>query len=117
MYDNQNNFAQGLEHGWLMYYVLCMLSAPRNLPGSSPQGAFLGIFLFIIEYNGASLRPRIPRQIIDCKKKLSKWLVDNCEKHPKHTHVIYVDDLGEAEAINLEHKLIPDPVTRPLPRN
>ena len=36
-------------------------SSPRNLPGSSPQGAFLGIFLFIVKFNGASLRQSIPR--------------------------------------------------------
>ena len=36
-------------------------SSPRNLPGSSPQGAFLGIFLFIIKFNGVSLRPPVYR--------------------------------------------------------
>ena len=34
-------------------------SSPRDLPGSSPQGAFLGIFFFIVKYNGAALRPII----------------------------------------------------------
>ena len=36
-------------------------SSPRDLPGSSPQGAFLGIFFFVVKYNAASLRPNIPR--------------------------------------------------------
>ena len=30
-------------------------SSPRSLPGSSPQGTFLGIFLFIVKFNGAAL--------------------------------------------------------------
>ena len=49
-------------------------SSPRDLPGSSPQGAFLGIFFFIIKYNAAALRPRIPRltqltQPVSCTKR------------------------------------------------
>ena len=35
-------------------------SSEKLLPGSSPQGAYLGILLFIIIFNGALLRPRIP---------------------------------------------------------
>ena len=92
-------------------------STVRLLPGSSPQGAFLGIFLFVIKYNGASLRPVVPRVLPDCTKKLSKCTDKQCQKHPKQTHIIYVDDLGEAEAVNLEQQLILDPTNRPLPRN
>ena len=36
-------------------------SSRRFLPGSTPQGAFLGILLFIIIFKGALLRPAIPR--------------------------------------------------------
>ena len=36
-------------------------SSPKDLPGSSPQGAFLGIFFFLLKDNAASLRPNIPR--------------------------------------------------------
>ena len=89
----------------------------RLLPGSSPQGAFLGIFLFIIKYNGASLRPHVPQLMPECSKKFSRCEDKHCLKHPKQTHVIYVDDLGEAEAINLDKQLIPDPSIRPLPRS
>ena len=87
-------------------------STQRILPGSTPQGAFLGIFLFIIKYNGAALRPSVPR-IMYCKSKLSKCRDEHCPKHPKETHVVYVDDLAEAEAIDLKLQLIPDPVQRP----
>ena len=40
------------------------VSTLRFLPGSSPQGTFLGVFLFIIKFNGACLRPSIPRNLI-----------------------------------------------------
>ena len=88
----------------------------RALPGSSPQGAFLGIFLFIVKYNGAALRPSVPRQLTYCNKKLSKCFDNHCLVHIKQTHAIYIDDLAEAEAINLTQQLVPDPVNRPLPR-
>ena len=38
-------------------------STPKPLPGSSPQGVFLGCFLFVIKFNGALLRPTIPRPV------------------------------------------------------
>ena len=40
-----------------------------SLPGSSPQGAFLGIFLFITKFNGVSLRPSIPRILPVCSSR------------------------------------------------
>ena len=36
-------------------------SSRKLLPGGGPQGAFLGGLIFIIKYNGAFLRPVIPR--------------------------------------------------------
>ena len=36
-------------------------ASPRDLPGSSPQGAWLGIFFFVVKFNAAALRPTIPR--------------------------------------------------------
>ena len=32
-------------------------SSSKYLPGSSPQGAFLGIFFFVVKYNAALLHP------------------------------------------------------------
>ena len=65
-------------------------SSPRSLPGSSPQGAFLGIFLFIIKFNGVSLRPPIYRQCCSLK-------------HDSSTHMIYIDDLSEAASFRLKN--------------
>ena len=90
-------------------------SSIKRLPGSSPQGAFLGIFLFIVKFNGAALRPAIPRESLNCNKKLSNCKNDYCLKHQKQTHAVYVDDLAEAEALNLKQQLVADPVSRTLP--
>ena len=94
-------------------------SSPRALPGSSPQGAFLGIFFFVIKYNAAALQPKIPRITLsnECKKSLSKCKSENCSKHKKDMHALFLDDLSEAEAIDLKTQLINDPLKRPYPLN
>ena len=60
-------------------------SSPRNLPGSSPQGAFLGIFFFVVKYNAASLRPAIPRIMFTqaCKARFKTCKNVGCLKHAK----------------------------------
>ena len=65
-------------------------SSPRDLPGSSPQGAFLGIFFFIVKYNGAALRPHIPRNVLNlvCKVKRKKCEKEQCNKHSKDMHAV-----------------------------
>ena len=92
-------------------------ATPRPLPGSSPQGGFLGIFFFIVKYNGAALRPKIPRLLFlkPCSEKRAKCKTTSCTTHKKDTHAIYIDDLSEAEAIDLKRQLILDPTSRPLP--
>ena len=94
--------------GWLLCILVSYLtersmylkfdgatSSRKLLPGSSPQGAFLGILLFLIIFNGALLRPGIPRN-----DSLS---------------LKYIDDLSILQAINLRKMLQPDSQTRPLP--
>ena len=98
------------------------VSSPRDLPGSSPQGAFLGIFFFVVKYNAASLRPRIPRiqqlsQPLVCKVKRTKCRTVSCKVHAADMHALYIDDLSEAEAIRLKKRLIKDPVQRAFPLN
>ena len=94
--------------GWLLLILISYLtkrsmhmryrgakSTRKLLPGSSPQGAFLGILLFIIIFNGALLRPSIPRL---------------------HTlNLKYIDDLSMLAAFNLTKCLIDDPVDRAMP--
>ena len=38
-------------------------------------------------------------------------------KHTKYMHALYIDDLSEAEAIELKRRLMNDPEQRPLPLN
>ena len=94
-------------------------SSPKSLPGSSPQGAFLGIFFFVIKYNAASLRPSIPKPImnIECKLKRRSCTNEGCKKHSKDMHALYIDDLTEAVAVDLKKKITQDPVERPFPLN
>ena len=75
------------------------------LPGGGPQGAYLGGLIFIIKYNGAFLRPPIPR--------LSESPVFNS----KSQSVKFVDDGTVAVSIDLKKCLVTDPVNRPQPLN
>ena len=70
-------------------------SSPRSLPGSSPQGAFLGIFFFVIKYNAAALRPRVPRltMLSQCMKSLARCKKPDCETHTKDEHALFIHDL------------------------
>ena len=94
--------------GWLLLILISYLtersmymrykgssSSRRLLPGSTPQGALLGILLFIIKFNGALLRPAIPR--------------------PKSLTLKYIDDLSVLTAIDLKASLTADPTHRPRP--
>ena len=90
--------------GWLLLILISYLtersmfmrykgstSSNKLLPGSSPQGAFLGILLFIIIFNGAALRPSVPRQLSSLNLK-------------------YIDDLSMLASFNLKKVLVNDPV-------
>ena len=90
-------------------------STVRYLPGSTPQCAFLGVFLFIVKYNGAALRPIVPRITLPCRSMLSKCKLTTCQTNPKESHAIYVDD--HSEAINLQEQLTKDPIQRQYPLN
>ena len=76
-----------------------------SLPGGGPQGAYLGGIIFIIKYNGAFLRPPIPRPIIGPMSK------------SKAEKVKFVDDGTVAVSLDLKACLIKDPVERPRPFN
>ena len=80
-------------------------SAQKMLPGGGPQGAYLGGLIFIIKYNGAFLRPPVPRQI------QGPVLKSKAEK------VKFVDDGTVAVSIDLKACLVPDPVDRARPLN
>ena len=75
-------------------------SSPRSLPGSSPQGALLGGIIFIVKYNGACLRPAIPRPLVSPHPPLS---------------VKFVDDHSCAIKLDLKKALVNDPIMRQKP--
>ena len=80
-------------------------SSKKMLPGGGPQGAYLGGLIFIIKYNGAFLRPPIPRCM---QGPISK---------SKAEKVKFVDDGTVAVTVNLKTSLVQDPVDRPRPHN
>ena len=77
------------------------VSSPRTLPGGFGQGVWLGGLLFIVKFNGACLRPPIPRPISR-----------NCSIQVK-----FIDDSTQAGSINLKKSLMPDPEARARPLN
>ena len=96
--------------GWLLKILISYLSnrsmflqfegessSRKMLPASTPQGAFLGILLFIIIFNGALLRPRIPR--------------------PDSMTLKYVDDLSILQALNLRNTVKEEVSQRQFPLN
>ena len=80
-------------------------SSRKSLPGGGPQGAFLGGIIFIVNYNGAFLRPPVPRLI---KGPVNKSKAEKVE---------FVDDGTVAVSIDLKQSLIPDPEDRTRPLN
>ena len=72
---------------------------PRNLPGGFGQGVWLGGILFIVKFNGACLRPAIPRPI-----------TGNTALKVK-----YIDDATQAASVNMKKSLMVDATERPRP--
>ena len=83
-------------------------SSPRSLPGSAPQGVFLGCFFFMVKFNGALLRPGVPRPF-PRPEPLMVSKVTSCT-------VKYIDDASQARAVRLRNALsIIDTSNRPRP--
>jgi len=76
-------------------------SSSRSLNGGTPQGALLGGIIFIVKFNGALLRPAIPRASILHNSKAET--------------VKYIDDGTAATAIDLKTHLIIDTAHHPRP--
>ena len=80
-------------------------STVKLLPGGGPQGAYLGGIIFIIKYNGAFLRPPIPR------------LIQGPVNQARAEKVKFIDDGTIAVSVDLKSNLTPDPITRSRPHN
>ena len=84
-----------------------VLSALQSLPGSSPQGTVLGVILFIIIFNGAALRPNIPRP---------SWpFLSKTTNDPVAIKMKFIDDLSIAARISLNSDLVEDTLDRQKP--
>ena len=73
-------------------------SERKMLPGGFGAGTWLGGLLFIVKFNGACMRPPIPRPITN--------------NHGMQ--VKYIDDASQMASVNLRKSLIPDLSQRPL---
>ena len=107
--------------GWLLKILISYLtersmvlkyhgvtSSPRALPGSAPQGVFLGCFFFMVKFNGALLRPGIPRPF----PKPTPLLISQTTA----CTVKYIDDASQARSVNLKNALTRiDTSSRPRP--
>ena len=80
-------------------------SKRKSLPGGGPQGAHLGGIIFIVKYNGAFLRPPVPRNTF------------GPINYSKAKAVKFVDDGSVAVSLNLKACLAPDTVQRARPLN
>ena len=101
--------------GWLLRVVMAFLTNRSMrvkykgklsdfypLPGGGPQGALLGLFLFLILINdvGFSEQENNVGDLITSKKRVLEM---------NTLHLKYVDDLSIAESINLHRQLVPAP--------
>ena len=72
-------------------------SSEKHLPGGAPAGCLLGGLIFILKFNGAFLRPKIPRPI------------------GQFFHAKYFDDVSAAASIDLKKSLRKDTIQRQRP--
>ena len=107
---------------WLLNIVIaflkdrCMVvkykgeySNMKQLPGGGPQGALLGLFLFLILINDVGFNHQVNDigEINSCKKRL---------RQVNELHLKYVDDLALAEAVSMTTQLTEVPIEdRPQP--
>ena len=81
------------------------VSTRKHLPVGGPAGCVLGGILFVIKFNGALLRPEIPRNNNFTKSKENALTLK------------FFDDATTSSAINLKKSLIPDNKERERPLN
>ena len=104
--------------GWLLAIIASYLSdrkmtlkfnqswsEPRSMPASFSQGCFLAMILFIIQFNGAALRPAIPHPMINTEEEMKQ----------RRLSVKYIDDNSIAATYNLKIDIEDDCGKKQLP--
>ena len=73
-------------------------SSRKKLPGGGPQGALLGLLLFLVLVNDVGFENQTNQtgEIITCKKRVKEF---------NELHLKYVDDLTLAESISMKSQL------------
>ena len=84
------------------------VSSIKELPGGGPQGALLGLLLFLVLVNDIGFRDQSNEngELITSKKRIKDF---------NELHLKYVDDLALLEAINLNTQLSKVPKDAPQP--
>ena len=107
---------------WLLEMIIAFLSdrelivrhrgkysSRKNLPGGTPQGTRLGMFLFLVLINFAG----IPTDQLSLN--IGDQITNKKRTRMKPTQMNYIDDLSLAIAINLKENLVINPyLQRPL---
>ena len=106
--------------GWLLQILIGFLtdrelilrhkgrsSESKSMLGGGPQGTRLGLFLFLILINAAGYKHLEKNMGLQMTKKL-------CKRKPiPSIHLKYIDDMTQAESINLKECLVPNPDPNP----
>ena len=102
--------------GWLLQILIGFLtdrelilrhkgssSESKSMPGGGPQWTRLGLFLFLILINAAGYKHLEKNMGLQTTKKV-------CKRKPiPSSHLKYIDDMTQAESINLKECLVPNP--------
>ena len=87
----------------LVVSYLGATTEPSPMPGSAPQGTLLGVVIFLVKFNGALLRPKIPRDVFGPVREA------------KSISLKFMDDATTAVTVDLKSSLVQDPIQRPRP--
>ena len=78
-------------------------SGSKRLPGGSPQGTRLGLFLFLLLINYAGYEELTRNIGENITAKMNK------RKPMSNIHLKFVDDISLAESFNIKDYIIPNP--------